>query len=197
MQNCLTIDKKHERIMVIPDLQFPAEHPDSYAFLKLVKETYNPTLIVQIGDIVDFGSLTGFDIDPDYISPKTEMLENKRCVKKLAKIFPELYITIGNHEMRLYRKALKAGLPLDCIKQLGDILDAPKGWKFCSERLEYRRDDKDGILFIHTGDRAKQGGLSKDQHCNTVHGHLHANAWVKYFSTRDKLFWDMNVGCPY
>ncbi len=192
----MKIDKKFNKIMIISDTQEPCAHQDALDFCKAVKKRYKPDLVVQIGDYCDFGSFSAFDQDPDYMSPSDELKRVQEATKKWAKIFPKLYITMGNHEMRLYRKALKAGLPKQVLKNFGDIIQAPKGWQYV-DRLKVNWDDvKRRILFVHTGTGATtKAGLAPSQHANVVHGHIHSSYWIKWNSTADALHWDMNVGC--
>ena len=192
----MRLNGKHKRILVISDLQFPCHHRDTFKFLKAMKKKYKPDLVVQIGDLADFGSMSSFDFDPDYVSPKDELTLVKKNVAELSKLFPDMYITLGNHEMRLYRKALKAGLPVQVLKDFDVIVGAPKSWKFV-ERIKYNWEDvRRRILFVHTGSGATtKQALAPRQHANVVHGHIHTNFWVKWSSTADALHWDMNVGC--
>ena len=192
----MKLNKKANSILVISDTQFPCEHRDALNFVKAVKKRYKPDLVVQIGDIADFGSMSNYDTDPDYLSPKNELEAVKKRVAKWSKVFPKMYVTLGNHEMRLYRKALKAGLPESVLKSFNDIVGAPKGWKF-TERLKLNyKDVRRRILFVHTGTGAtSKQGLAPTENANVVHGHIHASYWVKWHSTSDALHWDMNVGC--
>lgn len=192
----MILNKKFKSIMIISDTQEPCSHVDAIRFCAAVKAKYKPELVVQIGDYCDFGSFSSFDQDPDYLSPNDELKKVKKATKKWAKLFPNLYITLGNHEMRLYRKALKAGLPASVLKSFNDIVGAPKGWKFVeSVRLNWDK-VRERVLFIHTGSGAStKDALAPKVHANVVHGHLHSNFWLKWHSTSDALHWDMNVGC--
>ena len=192
----IKIDKSIHSIMIISDTQEPCAHPDAIDFCYAVKERYKPQLVVQIGDYCDFGALSNFDLDPDYLSANDELEKVIDKTFEWGNLFPNMYITMGNHEMRLYRKALKAGLPRQVLKDFNEIICAPKGWKFV-EKLKVNWDDiRRRILFVHTGAGANsKDALAPSQHANVVHGHLHANFWIKWNSTTDAAHWDMNVGC--
>ena len=192
----MELKKEFKRILVISDLQEPCAHRDAYDFLKAVKKKYKPDLVVQIGDYCDFGTLSNFDIDPDYVSPKKELSLVKKATHKWQKLFPKMYITMGNHEMRLYRKALKAGFPVQVLRPFNEIVGADNNWHFVEKlKVNWKKPHK-RMFFVHTGSEAKkQGGIALRQHAHAVHGHLHANFWIKWNSTADALFFDMNVGC--
>ncbi len=189
-------EKACKRILIISDLQIPCQHPDSYKFLNALKKKFKPTMVVQIGDLVDFGSMSNYDTDPDYLSPRVELEWVKDEVKKVASIFPKMTIVLGNHEMRLYRKALKAGLPSSVISEFGSIVGAPKSWTFARElRLFWNKPGK-RIRFIHTEPGAtRKRGMKSCYYSNVVHGHLHTDFAIQFTSTADALYWDMNVGC--
>lgn len=188
--------KEAKRILVISDLQIPCQHPDAFKFLKALKDKFKPTMVVQIGDIVDFGSLSNYDADPDYLSPRVELECVKSEVKKLSKIFPKMSIVMGNHEMRLYRKALKAGLPSSVISEFRNIIGAPLGWVFGRELKLFWNKPAKRIRFIHTESGAnRKRGMKSCYYTSVVHGHLHTDFAIQYTSTADALYWDMNVGC--
>ena len=188
--------KLTKRILVVPDLQIPCQHKQAYDFLAAVKKKFKPTMVVQIGDLVDFGSISSYDADPDYVSPSVEMELVKEDVKLLASIFPKMYITLGNHEMRLYRKLKKAGLPLSVLRSFNDILDAPEGWNFSVELRLFWNNPKKRIRFIHTESGAnRKRGMKSGFFTNIVHGHIHTDFSIQYTSTVESLYWNMNVGC--
>ena len=56
---------KDKRILVISDMHMPYHHPDSFAFLKAVKKSFDPTRIINIGDEVDNHGISFHDSDPD------------------------------------------------------------------------------------------------------------------------------------
>ena len=190
------LNKNFKRILVISDLQIPCQHRQAYSFLKKVKEKVKPDLVVQIGDLVDFGSISSFDTDPDYVSPSVELELVRDEVKKLSRIFPKLHVVIGNHEMRLFRKLRKAGLPSSVLKDFNEILGAPRGWDFSVElRLNWYNSAK-RVRFIHTESGAnRKRGMKSGFFTNLVHGHIHTDFSIQYTSTVDSLYWNLNVGC--
>ena len=185
-----------DKILAISDIQEPWAHPDAYDFIKKVKDVLQPKLVVQIGDYADFGPFSNFTPEPEGLSAKSELDGVKEKTKIWAKMFPNMYITLGNHEMRLYRKSKEAGLPPQVLKQFNDIVGAPEGWIFVDKLKVNWSDPVKRILFVHTGPGAKtHTPLSVKEHARVVHGHLHSSFWIKYHSTTDALLWDMNIGC--
>ena len=80
-------EKKYNMIMVIPDLHISAHHKESFKFLKAVRDKYEPDLVIFLGDVVDFHSLSYHEKDPDLPSPKDEIVQVRKYVQELSQIF--------------------------------------------------------------------------------------------------------------
>src|SRR5579859_514078 len=141
-------------VLAIPDIHFPAHHPDIFAFLKAVKNKYRPNEIVCLGDEIDAAALGEWDKDPDQPGAKDELDQAIGLLKKLYQLFPVVKVCTSNHTSRIYRKAFKAGLPSRVLKSYGEILEAPKGWQW-EDHWEV-----DGIVYEHgEGFSGQQGAL--------------------------------------
>lgn len=185
--------KLKERVLVISDLQEPFGHRDALAFVKAVEKKYQPTRIVQIGDLIDSHSLSFHEHNPDGYSAGDELKETIKSLKKWFKAFPKVDFIEGNHDMRVYRSAFSAGLPRAALKDLHDLLEMPKGWTV-QESLEVN-----GIIYEH-GDALK-GGLNGSfrsavdgNQASTVFGHFHSGAGIRYFANKKRLMFAMNCG---
>lgn len=55
------------------DLHYPFCHPDTVAFLRAIKNKYNPDKVVSLGDEVDFHGINFHYHDPDLPSPGDEL----------------------------------------------------------------------------------------------------------------------------
>ncbi len=183
------------KVLVISDTQIPFDHTDTLPFLKAVAKKYKVDRVVQIGDLIDNYSLSFYDHDPEAMSAGDELKATVFRLKSYYKAFPKVDVLYGNHDIRLYRKALQAGIPKNCIKTLAEILQFPKSWKFHDELLI------DGVIYEH-GDRLGNGGGASSfkkaidsNMASTVYGHFHAQAGIKYFANKKHLCFAMNVGC--
>lgn len=184
----------NKRILAISDLQLPFHHKDAFAFLAAVKKKYKPNHIVNIGDVTDSYCLTAWQKDPDFISANEEIQQMLDGVKTLARMFPKMDVLISNHDLRLQRAALRAGIPKHFIKDYHEWMGCPKAWKFHEELLI------DGIMFTH-GDEQGAGGanasMKRMMHYgrSCVSGHLHTQANITYLANREKLLFGMQLGC--
>ena len=78
----------NKRILVISDLHIPYHHKDSFNFLKAIKKEFKPDTIINIGDSLDFHSISMHSHDPDLDSPGMELSRAKKYIKELENIFP-------------------------------------------------------------------------------------------------------------
>lgn len=187
--------KSKNKVLIISDMQIPYHHQDSLAFLKAVKKKYKPNHVVNIGDTVDNHCLSAWVKSPEAESANDEITSMLKDVGALGKIFPKMEVLLGNHCLRLERAAVRAGIPIHFLKDVGDWMGAPKGWNF--HPLEY---EFDGILYTHGNEGGAGGqvaGLKRAMHygMNSVAGHFHTMANINYFANRSQLLWGMQVGC--
>ena len=186
--------KKNQTILVISDLQAPFHHKDSLEFLKAVKKKYKPTRVVNIGDLTDSYCLSAWTKDPDAISANDEIKQMLDFVKEYVKIFPKGDILTSNHDLRLQRAAVRAGIPRHFLKDYHSWMGLPKTWKFHDELMI------DDIMFTHgmeQGAGGQMAALNRVKHYgrSCVSGHLHTQACIQYMATREKLLFGMQVGC--
>lgn len=180
-------------ILVIPDLHCPFQHADAFAFLKYIKSTYRPNIVVCLGDEIDAHSLSDkFKADPDGLSPDAEINAAICALKELYKLFPKVKVCASNHTVRPWIKAFNAGLPSRFMKNYKDVLEAPIGWQW----EQYH--DIDGIRFEHGEGLSGAAGALKGalkNRMSTVVGHIHSFAGVQYSASSKDLIWGMNCGC--
>ena len=185
---------KREFILFISDLQIPYHHPDSFDFLKAIKKKFNPTSVYNVGDLVDSHTLSFHEIDVDLLSASDEIEVSRAYINQLGKIFPTMKIALGNHDIRLFRKAKAAGIPRDCIRSIHEVFGCPKGWEW-GEQFSIKLEDKSTVLMIHNcGNKDPIRGVHS-YGASIIQGHYHTEASVQYASTHDKLMFGMVVGC--
>ena len=92
-------------VLVIPDLHCPWEHQDALAFLKAVRAKYQPNIIVNLGDEVDFYGMSRFEHDPDVINPGHELSLAVKHLIPFYREFPDVLICQSNHTHRVHSKA--------------------------------------------------------------------------------------------
>jgi len=188
----------NNRIMVFGDLHAPYHDDNALSFLKSVKKQFKPDRVVCVGDLVDFYSASRFPKDPSHPdSLVNEIKKISSVVQKLAKIFPAMDITMGNHDDRLSIRANGAGIPRELMSTFGTIIDAPEGWVFhnSSEDLTLNiQATKENITFAHhrgvnTLLLAQRLGRSY------VAGHSHTKGQVVGFNNGERTIFGVNNPC--
>lgn len=181
-----------ETVLVISDLQAPFYHRDTVAFLTALKAKYKPTVVINIGDEVDFHALSQHDHDPDGYSAGDELKKAIKSLSPIYKLFPVCKVVTSNHTARVFRRAYKFGIPQAVIRSYREILQAPQTWEWADSY------EIDGVHYFHgegfSGVTAHyKAAMIKGQ--SVVHGHLHSAAGISYLANEHRLTWGMNVGC--
>jgi hypothetical protein len=180
-------------ILVISDLQAPHNHKDTIVFLKEVKKRFNPTYIIDIGDLADFHRLNFHGANPNLPSAHDELINLRLFVKQLAKLFPCMTIIDSNHDALPKRKARSIGIPDAMLKDERSILQAPQTWKFVNElvlklpnklKCKFRHNFGSNLLL----DSIKQG-------MSVVCGHLHTKSNINWWQNDHGINFSMQVGC--
>ena len=113
-------------------------------------------------------------------------------IQKLAKVFPYMYVTPGNHDTRTDAQAAKLGIPRHFLKSDKEVYNYPDTWEV-SEYVVV-----DGVYYEH----GTQSG--RDCHIkaalnnlgSTTIGHAHTNFGVHYITTKNgKLIMAISAGC--
>jgi hypothetical protein len=139
-----------ERVLVIPDLQIPYEHPDAFDFINAVSAEIEPTVVVNVGDEVDQHYVGRFDTDPEADGGGVELRKSVERLQQWYKQYPKCLVCMSNHTQRVYKKAFHAGIPEAYLKPVREWLESPPGWVWDDIHV------RDGIVYEH-GDA--QGGV--------------------------------------
>ena len=183
------------RILVIGDLHTPYNHKDAMAFLESVRDSYNPDIVVCMGDETDGHAISFHDSDPNLDSAGIELEKAKIELEKLHNLFPEMLICDSNHGSLVYRRAKAHGLPVQFIKKYRDILfpehGAP-GWSWADA----------WVLNTPLGKVRFQHQVSGDFMINASHertslvlGHEHGRFEVQYAASSSALYFGAYAGC--
>ncbi len=183
----------NKNILVISDMHQPFSHPDTLKFLKAVKARYKPDRVICIGDEVDMHNMSFHESDPDLMSAGDELKEAIKSLLPYYKIFPEMEIVDSNHGSLAFRKAFASGIPKAYLRTYGEVLRAPRGWRWHTD-LTLTMSDGNQVYFHH-GLSSNILKVVKEYSINVVQGHYHNSAGVVYASTPDKLLWGLQVGC--
>lgn len=189
------VPKVAKRILVIGDLHYPYQHPDTEAFLEHLAAEYGPDLVVQIGDETDGHAISFHDSDPNLDSAGVELEKAKEGLARLHSMFPNMLICHSNHGSLIYRRAKAHGLPVQYIKTYREILfpkhQAP-GWSWA---FNWKIDTPQGpVLFRHqTAGHVLDAAAAEG--CNLVVGHEHGKFGAQWGATSMRLFFGAYTGC--
>lgn len=180
---------------MISDLQAPAEHKDALIFAIHVDKTWFPDskrVVVNVGDEVDQHTLGKWPANPDGRSGGDELKEARLRLSYWFQAFPNVFVCMSNHTYRAWKKASLAGIPSEFMKSVGEVYQAPPGWKWKDKWIS------DGICFEHgenvSGPTAALNAAIQNQ-MSTVIGHQHSHAGVLWRHSEAGALFGMNTGC--
>jgi predicted phosphodiesterase len=184
-------------ILVIGDLHGNCMHPDAVKFLADIKRVHKPELVVQVGDLWDGYNFSRYLKDPDSPNAEQEIESTIEALQPLYKLFPEMKICYGNHDLRHLKKALDLSIPSSLFRSVKDILQAPEGWEF-GDYWEYT-DEEAGPILFHHGEMfggPQLPSMLQTLRTNHVVGHIHSEGGhILYQNNGINTVWAANAGC--
>lgn len=183
----------NSRILFISDMHIPYHHPNTLPFLQSLKERYNPTRIICLGDELDKHALSFHDSDPDLMSAGDELAASLPVIAELKQMFPKMDIIDSNHGSMVYRKSKHHGIPRRYIKSYNEVLGVDSGWVWHNDLTITLPDGQQ--VYIHHGKSSDAIKTSQAMSMSHVCGHFHESFGVKYWANPNGLFWAMNGGC--
>lgn len=173
-------------------MHIPYQHKDAIKFLVAIKKLYKPDLVVSVGDLGDFHNVSFHKSDPRLPNANDELLALQQYARELEKHFPDMFITLGNHDQLPARRLFDQGLPDSFLKPYNDLYGVGKGWKFIDELVIK---DKEEILYVAHGIVKDGRKLAAQRGVHVVQGHYHTECRIDYVSNPRNLLWSMQVGC--
>jgi predicted phosphodiesterase len=158
----------------LSDTHFPYQIPGYFEWIKKIKDKINPTMVLHIGDLVDFHSVSQHLHSAELPNIKYEIKDAIKCIKKLRKIFPvPMPIINGNHDIRIQRLAEKSLIPNSFLRNINDILEIDKKWKWTwQDKLVVDLPNKTKVFFTHHF-KSNVVASSKELGMSLVVGHQH------------------------
>lgn len=128
----------NERVLIFNDVHLLYADEKAFRFLSRMKVKYNPDRVICAGDLCDFYAISRYPKDPNHPDSMAQELKKVRSgVRRLAKIFPDLILTMGNHDDRYAIAYSSAGLIHDMMLDFGSIIGAPSGWKILKSTEDF------------------------------------------------------------
>ena len=184
--------KQRGNVLVISDLHLPYHHAKSFNHCRRIRDKYNCSTIIDIGDMFDLQVINFHEKDPDKYDMTTELDMTQREARRWSKEFPVMYHIYGNHSSLLYRQAKSHGLSSRMVKSLNEMFDLPDTWYWADEW------EKDDVRYVHG--QSKSGkyayvDYARDNMQSTVTGHSHTTAGTHWIASNSKLVYGFGVGC--
>lgn len=185
-----------KRLLILSDTHFPYQMPGYFEWIKKLRDNIKPTMVLMQGDLVDFHSISQHLHSAELPNIKYEIKDAIKCIKKLRKIFPvAMPILWGNHDIRIQRLAEKHFIPNSFLKDINEILEIEKKWKWTwHDKLVLELPNKNKVFFTH---HFKSNALasSKELGMSYVCSHQHTKASIEYWSSPTSLNFSMITGC--
>ena len=179
------------RTLVIGDLHLPAHHPGYLQFCLDLYDQWNCDTTVFIGDVVDLHSISFHEKELDTPNPIEEYELSMEALVEWRDAFPKAYVTIGNHDERVHRKAKATGIPSHYLKSYSELYGTPK-WTWCQDVTI------DDVHYWHGTGRsgiapARNAAISSMM--STVIGHCHSVAGLHWIVGPNRRVFGMDTGC--
>lgn len=182
-----------DNVLILPDLQYPFQHPDALEFLAAVADEVKPAMVLNVGDEIDNHAVsTSFKPNPNAPSAGDEFDQAKAGLDDLERLFPVMYLAMSNHTARIYKKAADSGIPGQWLKTPSQAFDKPN-WIW---EPEWYVPWKHGQVCVYHGDRMK-GALKYARLLGTsvACGHHHQEFGIQFQNSRSQILFGMDVGC--
>jgi len=172
-------------ILVIGDLHEPFCLDGYLEWCKEQYILYSCNQVIFIGDILDNHAFSYHEPDPDGMSAGLELEKTIEKVAKWYKAFPKADVCIGNHDLMASRKAMTGGIPAAWIKSYNEVLKTPD-WNWV-DSVAYHN-----VLYEHYGQAQTK---AKNNLMSSVCGHIHTEAYCRWFVGKRFRIFAMQVGC--
>ncbi|ODS36151.1 MAG: hypothetical protein A7316_10230 [Candidatus Altiarchaeales archaeon WOR_SM1_86-2] len=181
------------RILVIGDLHLPCSRKGYLQFCQDLYEQWDCDRVVFIGDVVDLHAISFHQKEPGCPGPKEEYEQAKAAIGIWHKAFPRAVVTVGNHDLRVIRRAKSVDIPQFFIRSYNSIWGTP-GWRWVDSYV------KDDIYFYHgdgQGGEYPAANAVRKMLMSVVMGHNHTASGVKYYTNPQRRIFacDTGAGC--
>lgn len=178
--------KSGKNVLVIGDLHLPFTLEGYLEHCIKVYKKYNCDTVVFIGDILDLHFTSYHETSTEGYGATQEHDLSVEMLRKWYKAFPKAYVTIGNHDALIYRKAMSAGISKRWIQNYSQVLGTP-GWEWVTDVTI------DDVLYTHGTTNAYT--KAKQNLMSTVQGHLHSQAGIQFYVGAKSRIFGFQVGC--
>jgi hypothetical protein len=189
----LKIDARGKKVLIISDLHIPYSVRGYVRFLKHIKDTFNPDLVISIGDELDYHAMSFHDSVAELFSAGHEL---DRAIIELQegvhKLFPKVYVLESNHGSMVLRRMKHHAIPIRVLRPLPELYETPE-WSWHEEIL---LDTDKGPVYLCHGKSGTYGKMVKEAGgANCIQGHFHGKFEITYHRGVLGTRYNMFVGC--
>ena len=181
------------RVLAIGDPHEPVCHPGYRAFCRDLREMFDTTQTVIIGDIADHHAISFHAANPMCPGPHDEYKLTRQKMQIWHKDFPGAIITLGNHDIRVARLAESVNIPSFYLRDYNDdAVWGTKTWKWVEDVVI------DDVYYFHGTGRSglhPAYNAMKDMLMSVVMGHCHSAAGIKWRANPTRRTFGMDTGC--
>lgn len=182
--------KIYNKVLIIPDLHIPFVNMQALKVVHRWCKNHKPDLVIQLGDIFDFKAWSRWPKDADDASPHAEFEMAIKLGRDVSKMFPDMEILTGNHDLRIAKKAMEVGFTKHIVRELSEVFPY-EGWKWHADPLDKLIiNTKKGPVWCMHGD--EQGGTPAQKSrllgISVIQGHTHQASITHSSSLAHDLF---------
>tara|TARA_R110001583_G_scaffold8915_1_gene42086 strand:- start:6763 stop:7512 length:750 start_codon:yes stop_codon:yes gene_type:complete len=185
--------KKINRL-VIGDIHLPYTHPKYLDHCKEVYKRHNCNAVSFTGDLIDSHFSSFHPISTKSEGAAFELSNAIEMIKEWYEAFNNdtvpngISVTLGNHDLIIYRKSEDAGIDKRWVRNLNEVLGVPD-WKF-EEQFVW-----DNVLYTHGTGCSGKGIMKRVQNWgfSMIQGHVHTQAFIDYTASLNDLKFGMQV----
>jgi metallophosphoesterase superfamily enzyme len=179
------------RVLAVGDVHEPVSRKEYLQFCIDTYDEYDCDTVVFLGDIVDWHAISFHANHPEAPSAIDEYYLALEGIQKWYDVFPNAYITIGNHDCRINRLAETVNIPSKFIRDFNETWETPE-WEWVDDII------LDDVYYFHgTGYGGLHPAFNAARHLgmSCVMGHVHSVAGIKWCVSPEKRWFGMDTGC--
>lgn len=189
--NMKTINCIGKSVLLISDQHAPYHHKDTIKFLKAIKKKYRPDIVINLGDELDYHSISFHSSDQELFSASHELEQGLNYIEQLERLWPIQYICSSNHGSLMFRRAKSEGIPITLLKTYQEIYNTP-AWEW---HEDYILKTKLGPVYVCHGKTGTYGKMCKEAGMSAVQGHFHGKFEITWHHSETFQRFNMFAGC--
>jgi len=200
----ILVEKDYMKVAMIPDMHMPYHDEKAVMAILNVVSDWQPDLLVQMGDLLDFYQISQFSRDPRSITMLgDDLYEAGQMLGKFRQAAPnaDIHWIKGNHENRWDRHLVKNSAEFYALFEENSFL---RYMDIAEHNVQFHEYDyvHRGFQFTH-GDIVRKfaGYAAKEMHTrsnmNGAMGHTHRMGMFRHTYREEKAFTFMECGHLY